>query len=149
MTQTRQVGFSALLVLGLLLAGCGGADNPLQRQPVSGTVKFNGAPLDQGTIDLSPVVPGRKAVGSGAQIKAGSFSIPAAQGLPPGKYLVRIYSPEGGEGPKDAMPGDTQIDPAAPTAKERIPAKYNVDSQETIEVKPGSPNKFDFQIAAQ
>lgn len=149
MSRLHLGGFSAGLLWCLLVTGCGGAPNPLDRQPVTGTVKFNGAPLDHGTIDLSPVVPGRKAVGAGAMIKSGSFSIPAAQGLPPGKYLVRIYSPDGGEGPKDAMPGDTQVDPAAPTAKERIPAKYNVDSQETVEVKPGAANKFNFEITAQ
>ena len=82
-------------------------------------------------------------------ITAGSFSIPAAQGLPAGKYLVRIYSPEGGVGPKDALPGDTFVDPEQPAGKERIPAKYNVESQETIEVKPGSANKFDLVVTAQ
>ena len=149
MSRNHLIPLSKSLVFCLLLAGCGGGDNPLGRQPISGTVKFNGAPLDHGTIDLTPVVPGKKAVGSGAMITAGSFSIPAAQGLPAGKYLVRIYSPEGGVGPKDALPGDTFVDPEQPAGKERIPAKYNVESQETIEVKPGSANKFDLVVTAQ
>jgi len=137
------------LMLCLLITGCGGGDNPLNRQPITGTVEINGTPLDHGTIDLSPVVPGKKAVGSGAMIKSGSYSIPAAQGLPPGKYLVRIYSPEGSESPKDAMPGDTQVDPAHPVGKDRIPARYNVESQEMIEVKSGSENKFDLKVTVQ
>ena len=42
--------------------------------------------------------------------------------------------------PPDQPPGE------APEFKERIPAKYNLDSKLTAEVKAGVENVFDFKL---
>lgn len=122
-------------------AGCGGGD-PLQRQAVSGTVTFKGQPLDKGTIQFLPADPQAKGSPGGATITNGQFSLPAAQGLAPGKYRVQISSPVGGAepGPEEA-PGES-----SKLAEERIPASWNTESKHEITVEKGGANKFDFKI---
>ncbi len=122
-------------------AGCGGGD-PLQRQAVSGTVTFKGQPLDKGTITFLPADSQSKAQPGGATITNGQFSLPAAQGLAPGKYRVQISSPVGGaEAKPDEAPGDS-----SKLAEERIPASWNTESKHEITVEKGGANKFDFKI---
>ncbi len=131
----------AVAMLGMLFAlGCGGGDAS-GRQAISGTVTFQGKPLDQGTIQIISLDPGKQAI-SGGMIKAGKFSIPADKGLAPGKYRVRISSPEEGSGGAPAVPGDP-----APEAKERIPPEYSgPESKLEIEVTKGGKNEFNLEI---
>lgn len=69
-------------------------------------------------------------------INAGRYSVPAESGLLPGKYRVRVYWPE-----KIVFkPGPN------PLPKERMPAKYNVQSELTVEVRQGGANTFDFAM---
>jgi len=130
---------AAAVAIGV--AGCGRA-NPRDRLPISGKVTLDGAPLDQGAIQFTPLA-GKDTVGSGAVIKDGKYETPALRGLPVGKYRVRINS--------------AQADPSAPAPKpdafmsggptvERIPAKYNRKSEEVVEVTAGGPNVFDYDI---
>lgn len=123
----------------MLLAGCG-PGNPLGRLPVSGTVTFQGKPLDQGTIEFAPE--DGRGVASGAVIKDGRYSIPELKGLPPGTYRVRISSAEpSSTGPPPEFPGEHKTE-----AKERIPAAFNTQSTQTVKVTAGGTNQFDFQI---
>jgi hypothetical protein len=41
--------------------------------------------------------------------------------------------------------GNPDSDPPRPAVPEKVPAKYNINSQEKVEVKPGS-NTFDFPL---
>ncbi len=136
--------FCRALLLGLLLAvgGCGSSDD---RCAVSGTVTLGGKQLDQGNIMFVPVV---AATGSqvSALIKAGNYQIPKEGGLRPGKYRVDISSTDG------ATPDPVAAPDAAPgptgnfSSKERIPAKFNLESKLEVEVQKGQANKFDFPI---
>ena len=132
------LGLSTVVVM---LSGCGHG-NPLNRQAVSGNVSFDGTALDQGTIELSPRQQ-QGGVSSGARVWEGSYAIPTEQGLPPGKYLVRIFSAEKRDAPSSVgkPPG-----PGNPPGKERIPAQYNSQSQILVEVTADGHNKFDFDI---
>lgn len=122
------------------LVGCGG-DNPLNRQPVSGTVTLDGQPIDHGSIEFSPQDP--EGVSSGGMIVDGEYSVPAEKGLPPGKYRVRIYAPEGGVPvPADQPPGPG----VGPPPKERIPPAYNRESEIMVEVIEGGDNTFEYTI---
>ena len=124
-----------------LLGGCGPA-NPRGNLAISGNVTFQGQPLDQGSIEFTSL-PGETEARSGAMIQNGSFSIVAHQGLPPGKYRVRIYSSaEAGMTEVPEAPGDsTEVE-----TTERIPAEWNTESEKEIEVTSGGANKFDFDI---
>ncbi|WLD13760.1 hypothetical protein [Planctellipticum variicoloris] len=127
----------------LLTSGCGKSD-PLRRQALSGEVKLAGQPLDQGTIQFEPL--DDKGIASGGLIKGGQFAIAKQAGLPAGQYRIMIFAPEAGAAIQDAMPGDTMN---APLAKERVPAKYNTQSRETIDVSDSKKNHFVFDIPAQ
>ena len=121
-----------VVTAALLLGGCG---PEYAGRPVAGVVTFQGKPLDQGMIQFYPAE--GQATFSGGEIKDGSYASPAEFGLAPGKYHVRINSPEG------SVPADSV---EMVMVKERIPAKYNAETTLTAEVKESGENKFDFEI---
>jgi len=125
----------------VLSGGCGPSD---PRLAISGSVQFAGQPLAAGTIEFAPVGSGGQA---GASINDGRFDIPAARGLPPGDYLVRITAapvslptamPPGPPGP------ESMKKPAA--AADEIPAKYNSETELTVTVAKKSDNEFEFLL---
>ena len=127
--------FVSHIAMAMLLCfpGCG-ADS-LDRQAVSGTVNLAGQPLDQGMINF---IPQEKAtVGGGAVVANGAYAIASDKGLPPGKYLVRIFS--------------TKHNPNKPAGSllpggERIAPEYNIKSKLMVEVISGGDNQFDFDL---
>jgi len=129
------------LVLVVCL-GCGAGKDPHGREPLDGTVTFQGKPLNTGTIEFLPPEPG-KGAGTRALIQDGKYQIPAEQGLTPGTYRVLISSAESNSSAEPVGPPGMKM---PPLGKERIPAKYNRDSRETVEVKAASPNTFNFAI---
>jgi len=125
------------LLLGSI-TGCGAGNNG--RLPVSGVITLKGEALDDGTIEFSS-----SSVKSGASIIKGKYSMPADQGLSPGKYKVIITAGDGRTpaDSADGMPGPTG---ANIVSKDRIPAEYNTNSTQEIAVTDAGPNKFDFTI---
>lgn len=131
--------FSGALLFGvLILAGCSSSDG---RVGVTGTVNFQGKPLESGTIQFHPTDLAGKSSFGGTEIVQGKYSLDAKQGLFPGKYKVMISSPDPKAKEAEAMPGET-----GPPAKDRIPKKYNSDSKEFVEIKASGENKFDFDL---
>jgi hypothetical protein len=116
---------------GMLLSGCGAEK---VGSPITGTVTFQGKPLDHGMIQFFPAE--GQSTFSGSPIENGNYRLPPEFGLAPGKYTVRVNSPEGN------APADLEVG----VFTERIPAKYNSESTLSAEVKEGVDNKFDFQI---
>jgi hypothetical protein len=110
---------------------------------LSGYVSLNGAQLDSGTIRFTSVG-GAKLVSSGAMIQDGAYHIPQEKGLLAGIYHVELSSPDKSAPP--VMARATPGGPGIPVAPDRIPAEYNVDSKQSIEVAPDSDNQFDFSI---
>lgn len=121
-----------------LLLGCG--EDTGGRVAVSGTVTFKGEPLESGTIQFDAA---DGSLMSGATITAGKYEVPAAQGLLPGKYTVRVSSVSEAGGAEEA-PGDSMA--AEAKNKDLIPAEFNTDSTTTMDVTAGSPNTFDLDI---
>ena len=126
------------LLICVALSGCSKSD-PLNRQQVSGKVLLGGNPVAQGSIEFHPV--DTTGTMSGAVISNGAYTIPAEQGLPPGDYIVRVFSSAGTEVPQEEFPGESDV--ASP---ELIPEEYNVNSQERRTVAAGEDNVFDFEI---
>jgi len=133
----RHLGCFAILAC---LVGCGQGG----RQPVTGSVSYQGKPLDGAMVsflatDGSGVITGQVA---GALVRDGRFTIPPEQGLEPGVYRVSISAPEPGGvlTPEEKMAG------ASPRAKEGLPEKCNAATTLTAEVKAGGPNHFDFKL---
>lgn len=147
---------TATTVLLLGVTGCG-PSNPLGRLAISGNVTLDGVPLDRGSIDFRPQQP--SGFSSGTVITNGIYNISAHQGLPPGRYTVRIYSPRKPEGalPEDAVDWTVEtFDGPTPggesrrtLAVERIPAEYNTSTDKVIEVTAEGSNEFNFDIKSK
>ncbi len=138
---------SALAILTLLSVnaiGCGGGDN-LPREAISGSVTLNGAMLDTGIITFVPVDPDIPTQG-GTTIVDGSYSIPRAQGLVPGKYKVVISSGEGSE--EKPVESLDEFGPGMPPvpAEESIPAQYSGNTVLEANVTAGGRNQFEFTL---
>jgi hypothetical protein len=132
---------SSLVLAFVALCGCG-EDNPLGRKAISGAVTLNGQPLDNGSITFEPVDLNR-GVGGGSNIVDGKYSLPEEQGLPPGKYVVRIMSADASQTePVEEMPGEAP----KTLAKERIPPHWNIQSAQQIEVSAEGDNVHNFDV---
>lgn len=133
----RLPGIVGLVAVTLLsLAGC---ENTGGKSAVSGSVSLKGEPLNKGTITF--LLPEAKTPTAEALIENGKYALPAVSGLLPGKYRVKISAIE----EFVITPEDYAAGKQPPPNRERIPAKYNTDSQEMVEVVKGK-NQFDFQI---
>ena len=135
---------SVLCLLPGLFVGCG-TDNPLGRKAISGEVKLDGAPIDNGSIEFHPLATG--GTQSGGMISSGSYSIPDDQGLTAGKYRVMVFAQTPSPPlPEGFMPGD---DLPFPPPKELVPPEWNSQSKQTIEVKAEGPFEFNFDISTK
>jgi hypothetical protein len=150
MRQTMGTRLLACLVLmpawaAPICPGCGGAQDDLPRQSVSGTVKFQGEPLKSGLIQFQPSSAEASTAG-GAGIVDGQYSISKAEGLVPGTYRVSITSVSEAAKPlpPDATPGDPVM-----KVKEPIPAKYNATTRLEAKVTKEGPNKFEFDLKSK
>ncbi len=155
MRDSRWWRFRPILLRTALLLGCG-PSNSLGRRAISGSVSLDGVPLDQGSIEFAPQG-NREGVGTGAMLLNGQYSTSTLKGLPPGKYVVRISSAEPHEKNSskraNGPPGRGTSGPAGPAGfdmtgikRNRIPARYNAESQLFVEVTEEGENKFDFKL---
>lgn len=144
LTGLRRVLSGSLLVSLLsfsFLAGCGAPTG--DRVPLAGEVTLDGQPLDRGSIEFHPDGEGTI---TGGMILDGKFEIPANQGAEPGKYIVRIFSsgdsiapePDGPPGPE----GQDQI------SEERIPAKYNKETELRAEIGDEGAESLRFEVTS-
>jgi hypothetical protein len=125
------LGLAAVL---LWFSGCSGGPS------ASGTVSFNGASVDNGTIIFSPE--GNTKEKASAKIVDGKFTIPSQTGLSTGKNRVEIYWNQK-TGKQVGTPGDTTL--MMDETVQVIPNQFNTGSTLTEEVKSGS-NTFTFDL---
>jgi hypothetical protein len=78
-----------LFLLCLPFGGCGG--DGLDRNSITGTITFDGKPVNEGFISFKPE-PGTPCPDVAGQIKAGTFSIPKKDGPIAGSYTVGIMA---------------------------------------------------------
>jgi hypothetical protein len=135
---------AALATTLILLVGCGPRSD---RLAISGEVKLDNAPLDNGSIRFASIE-GEKIFATGAMITNGEYHIPQEKGLPPGTYRVEINAPDT-NAPLVRYPSAPGEPAAPPTAPERIPAEYNTNSKHTVEVAPDDDNHFVFTIVGK
>jgi len=127
------------VLLAVLVSGC--SQDTGGRVGVSGTVRWNGTPLQGGTIEFASADGGQL---TGSMIANGKYSVPADKGLLPGKYTVRISaSQETGAAPAGPPGPEAEMH----KTKDLIPAKYNVDSELSVEVTQGGTGQFDFDLS--
>jgi hypothetical protein len=120
--------------------GCGSADG-LNRQPVSGTVKIDGVPLDKGVVVFFPIDESKISVYASGDIKDGRFAIKSSKGPVPGIYTVSFSSLREVPLEKDGR------EPGQPLFQEveTIPEKFNTKTKLKVEINEGGV-KFGFDL---
>jgi hypothetical protein len=139
MTDLRRL--SRLFRVCIVIVGVFGcADGKPKRYSVSGDIKWQGKPLDQGGITF---LGEDLALGTGwASIKDGKYSIPAKEGLLAGRYKVMVASAD----PRNKAPDPDSPPGYLPVPKDRIQPKYNTQTTLTAEVKAEGQNTFNFEV---
>jgi hypothetical protein len=125
-----------LMLISIVMLGCGDGRVKLPTAPVAGTVTYQGKPLTAGWIAF--VHPSGQ--GAGADIAAdGTFKLAAFQGK--NQVAISCYAPE----PSNP---DPHARPMVQQAKSLIPRRYTNYSTSglTLEVKPGQDNRADFTL---
>jgi hypothetical protein len=123
---------------GILLAAMLGCSRS-ERVPVEGVVTIDGKPMDKGSIQFIPMA-GTNGPTSGGNIANGKFAIASVNGPFAGKFTVQINSP----GPTGRKVVDLVTKQMIDEYGERLPAKYNRESQLQVEVTAKGKNRFDF-----
>ena len=154
MTFVKRVTL-AVAVTGLVtVLGCGDDSGLAKRYSVSGTVNYNGKPVEKGTITFTPSVEGGRA--ASGDIADGSYSLTTVtpgDGAIPGAYKVTVMAKEIDTTKlKEVAKGgqfhhDKDFAKANKTAKALIPPKYQLASTSdlTAEVKASS-NTIPFEL---
>lgn len=126
--------YLGLATITLFAVGCGGGlgDTP-ELGNVAGTVTLDGKPLPNATVTFVAQDGEQQRPATAQTNEAGEFTLKwsrAHDGAPPGKYLVKIRT--GGSEDGEVV-------------EEKVPAKYNTNTELVEEVKPGD-NDFEFKL---
>jgi hypothetical protein len=134
--------FAALVMLAMVL-GSGGCGRDSERLPLTGTVSWQGRPLEKGSIVFVPT-DGHRGPKIGAKIVDGGYQIEAQRGATPGAYRVEVRSDTGEypHSPTDARP---QTRAASPNLQLIIPPTYNTQSRLTVAVS-AEQTTFNFEL---
>ncbi|MCC9609006.1 hypothetical protein LOC68_07405 [Blastopirellula sp. JC732] len=131
---------SLFLLCGLLIGtiGCGGGSSGPKTYAVTGSVTFDGQPVETGRILLRQLEGGGKAFAG--DIINGKYKVDAEEGaakvevtasrLIPGKFDNSNGTPE-------------------PIGEMYIPAKYNSKSDLKADVTPSGDNEFSFELKSK
>jgi len=125
---------ATLAVMGMVAVyGCGDDTGLAKRYPVSGTVTYNGKPVEKGSITFNPTDPdGRPATGP---IRDGNYTLTTARendGALPGTYKVTVVSKEGDDSKVKAIAKggpahhDAAFAESVKKAKSMVPPKYSI-----------------------
>jgi len=123
----------AILAVTLMLsAGCG-SDGP-ERAIVSGSVTFEGEPLEGGTIRFSPTGQ-TQTPSTGGYISDGRYEIATKGGVLVGTYIVQIEGFRTGAG-RSANEGGGLfgVGSKGAASKQFLPVKYNRQSELRVEI---------------
>lgn len=142
--EKRHVRWERFLVAAIVsaaVAGCGWRNDG--RYQVTGSVFFDGQPLDHGDITFKPADRSQGAVGG--QIKAGAFALRC----PPGAARVeinasRIVPRKAGAGGTGGLPDDPRD-----SVVEFIPRRSNAESVLEATIEPHHRNVADFRLDAE
>jgi hypothetical protein len=119
----------AIVLLAVAL-GCGGSDRP-DLAEVEGTVTLDGAPLPGARIEFKPAQGKISSATTGENGHYELVYLRDIKGAVPGKHTVTITTAS------EHQPG------------ERLPPRYNRETELTAEVKPGETNEIPFALESQ
>jgi hypothetical protein len=126
---------AAMMAAVLLVGGC---DEPTSGV-VTGVVAVDGAPAKEGAIAFFPT--NGKSRTAGAEIIDGQYTAEVALG--PSKVEIRVPKVVG-----EKKLYDTADSPIKKLMAESLPARYNDETELTIDIQPGE-NKRDFTLTTK
>jgi hypothetical protein len=168
MTRTTKslIAGPLTVALGMALAGCGESSEPDRPEtyPVTGTVTFNGAPIEGASVTFVPLAEDGKSA-AGFTNATGQYTLTtftAGDGAVAGKYRVKIAklsqpaAPAAAAAAPPASPGveveagyePGAEDAAAPPPTSLLPAKYGDPNSSglMVEVVGGENPPRDFKL---
>jgi hypothetical protein len=122
------------ILLVFLLAICGCGANTVE---VTGTVKFDGEPVNDGQIAF---ITSDSGASGGGPITNGSYRVQ----VPPGKTKVQITANKRMKLPE----GETGMDGATEEVRQYIPVKYNAETELTKDITATNPS-IDFDLKSK
>ncbi|NLY02237.1 MAG: hypothetical protein GXY83_39635 [Rhodopirellula sp.] len=125
-----------------LATGCGESGG-IERTVVSGTVSYDGQPIEEGMIRFVPTKDTAAPV-SGAEIQGGKYTVDAKGGVPVGSHRVEVEAYRTGAAPAagEEVPGVE----GAPK-EQFLPEKYNLKSELEVTIGSDGPVTEDFDLA--
>ena len=130
-----------ILATGVVVVATTGCTPDDGRRSVSGTVTYQGEPVREGNIRLSPVK-GTSGPVTGARIEDGTFRTPRVDSPFTGTYRVEITA--------SRKTGRTIRRPPLHLEEEEyeqyLPVRYNKQSELTMEVTSDGDNEFNFAL---
>jgi hypothetical protein len=131
--RRRWLPWSITLLLPLLL-GCR-RTGELEMVVVSGTVTYQGKPIEEGEIRLVPVGDTKGPTSAGL-IRDGHYEITARGGVPVGTHRVEIHGvrPVAGATPAEDRPG---MAAGSLPKQQYLPKQYNDSSELKVTIEPG------------
>jgi hypothetical protein len=131
------------LVAFTALPGCGKAGS--DHGDVSGTVKLDGQPIEQGSILFTPI-DGAKGSVTGGPIEKGSYRLSgtAGPGIGWNRIEIRAMRKTGRMVPKPFSPPGQTI----PEQVEAVSPRFSTDSKLKVEIKAGE-NTADFEVSSK
>jgi hypothetical protein len=129
-----------LMAVVISTSGCGQEND---RLPLTGKVRWQGRPIEKGSIVFVPTG-GHRGPKIGAKISEGDYRVEAERGATPGTFRVEVRSVTGEypHSPTDVRP---QARAAAPSLQLTIPPEYNTHSRLTAAVS-AEQTTFDFDL---
>ncbi len=122
---------ACIVLFGVI--GCGGTG----RIALSGTVTYNGEPIDNGTIGFVSNTSGAAGGTASATITDGKYAFDSEHGPPPGKYKVEIYWNKK-TGRKVGTPGDPGV--KMDEVRQILPPRFNKKTELTADVSASTLN---------
>lgn len=119
----------------VLVGGCGKAGTSAT---LSGEVRYQGQPVEKGSIRLDPVEGGREPVAT--QIIGGKYSFDASSGLVAGTYRVSIFGTR-----VVGTTDDPETGQKVEQTHQYIPDKYNTKTVLEVTLKGGA-NSQNFEL---
>jgi len=147
----------AVALLALLgVTGCGDDSGLGKRYSVSGTVTYNGQPVEEGQISFVPVDQTKQLAANGF-IQDGHYSLTTVSpqdGALPGEYKVTITSKEADNSQvartimeKGGGARQAEVGKATAKAKDRVPAKFQLPETSGLTAKVEEhSNTIDFPL---
>ncbi|MCE9567240.1 MAG: hypothetical protein K8U57_35000 [Planctomycetes bacterium] len=136
MVVVRIRAAGAFLAIAAFLVGCGGGTDS---GDVSGTVVYDGKPIEEGSISFTPE--DGNGPTAGGSIKSGKYTAPKVH---LGTAKVSISGAKV-TGSKKMYPDDPKS-PVVITSTEMLPEKYNQKTELRYDVKSGAQTK-DFDLS--